>query len=142
MAFDLNKLSQMAKSRPEEAKQKAQYRKDNREWLRISRDIALALHYYLRKMKMTQKELAEKLQVSPAYVGKLLKGQENLTLETICNIQNAIDRELISVSRPYEHQSIISMYSIKPFVTAKTSHIYQSKQNVSSGYSSVSEDAA
>lgn len=36
MAFDLNKLSQMAKSRSDEAKQKATDRKHNREWLRIS----------------------------------------------------------------------------------------------------------
>ena len=64
MAFDLNKLSQMAKSRPDEAKQKATDRKKNREWLRISQDIALALHYYLRTMKITQKELADRMQVT------------------------------------------------------------------------------
>ena len=104
MAFDLNNLSQMAKSRPEEMKLKTTDRKKNREWLRISQDIALALHYYLRSMGITQKELAEKMQVSPTYVGKLLKGKENLTLETICNIQKVIGRTLISVSQPYEHK--------------------------------------
>ena len=68
MAFDLNKLSQMAKSRSDEAKQKATDRKHNREWLRISQDISLALHYYLRTMKITQKELANRMQVTPTYI--------------------------------------------------------------------------
>jgi hypothetical protein len=72
MAFDLNKLSQMAKSRSDEAKQKATDRKHNREWLRISQDIALALHYYLRTMKITQKELANRMQVTPTILGFLL----------------------------------------------------------------------
>ena len=81
MAFNLDKLSEIAKSRSEEAIEKAQRRKAGRGWLRMSQDIALSLRYYLRKMNMTQKEFAEKMGVSPAYVGKLLKGQENLTLE-------------------------------------------------------------
>jgi len=142
MAFDLNKLSQMAKSRPEEAKQKATDRKKNREWLRISQDIALALHYYLRSMRITQKELAEKMQVSPTYVGKLLKGQENLTLETICNIQKVIGRTLISVSQPYEHKEVLKHNSFNLFLSTKQSAVYHSKQYVSTGYAPISGGVA
>lgn len=142
MAFDLNKLSQMAKSRPEEAKQKATDRKKNREWLRISQDIALALHYYLRSMRITQKELADKMQVSPTYVGKLLKGQENLTLETICNIQKVIGRTLISVSQPYEHKEVLKHNSFNLFLSTKQIAVYHSKQYLSTGYAPISGGVA
>lgn len=56
----------------------------------MSQDIALSIHRHLRISGMTQKEFAEKMGVSPAYVGKLLKGQENLTLETIWKIQQLL----------------------------------------------------
>lgn len=142
MAFDLNKLSQMAKSRPEEAKQKATDRKKNREWLRISQDIALALHYYLRSMRITQKELADKMQVSPTYVGKLLKGQENLTLETICNIQKVIGKNLISVSQPYEHEDVMKHHSFIFLPSTKQSVVFHSRQNISTGYAPITGGVA
>lgn len=102
MAFNLNKLAEVAKPRSEESKEQARFRKENRDWLRISQEIALALHYYLRTENMTQKALAEKMGISSVYVSKLLKGGENLTLETICKIQNVIGQDLITVSKPYK----------------------------------------
>lgn len=101
MAFDTEKLAQLAKPRSEAAKKRAEARKCNRGWLRLSQEIALSLHYYLRMVSMTQKEFAERLGVSAVYVGKLLKGGENLTLETICKIQNVIGQNLIITARPY-----------------------------------------
>ena len=106
MGFNLDKLAEIAKPRSEKAKNMAQTRKDSREWLRMSQDIALSLHYYLRKANMAQKDLAEKMNVSPTYIGKLLKGQENLTLETICKLQIAIGQELVSTSLPYEYKEV------------------------------------
>lgn len=107
MAFDLEKLAEMANPRSERAKDKARFRKENREWLRMSQDIALAVHYYLRNNGMSQKELAEKMGVSPAYIGKLLKGRENLTLETICKLQSSIGSTLISIAQPYVSKTVI-----------------------------------
>lgn len=107
MAFNLEKLSTMAKSRSEEAKQKALEREKNRDWIQLSQDIALALHYYLRKKNISKKELAEKMDVSPAYISKLLKGEENLTLETISKLQKTINQKLIFVLRPYERKKTI-----------------------------------
>ena len=50
----------MAKSCSEETTRKAQERQKNRSWLHKLQEIALALHYYLRKKQMTQKDLADK----------------------------------------------------------------------------------
>lgn len=90
MALNLEKISAIAKSSSDETTRKAQERRKKRGQLHKSQEIALALHYYLRMKQMTQRDLADKMGVSPAYVGKLLKGQENLTLETISNIESAI----------------------------------------------------
>jgi hypothetical protein len=52
MGFNVEKLAAMAKPCSEESLKQARFRKENREWLRISQEIALALHYYLRKQNM------------------------------------------------------------------------------------------
>ena len=101
MAFNFDKLTEIAVPRSEKAKSKAQFRKDNREWLSMSHEIALTLHYYLRTSGMTQKEFAEKLGVSAAYIGKVLKGNENLTLETICKLEKAIGAKFVTIETPY-----------------------------------------
>lgn len=101
MTFNTEKLSSVAKPRSKEATEQARFRKENREWLRMSQEIALCLHYYLRNTGMTQKELADKMGVSAVYVGKLLKGGENMTLETICKIQRVINENIVTVAKPY-----------------------------------------
>ncbi|MCQ2247363.1 MAG: helix-turn-helix domain-containing protein, partial [Bacteroidaceae bacterium] len=93
MALNRQRLDEVAKPRPKENERRSMERAENREWMRMSQDIALGIHRYLRLSNMTQREFAERMGVSPAYVGKLLKGLENLTLETIWKIQ-----ELIGVS--------------------------------------------
>jgi len=90
MAFNREKLEQIANARSAENIRRAEERKQNREWMRMSQDIALGIHRHLRLTNTTQRDFAERLGVSPAYVGKLLKGRENLTLETIWKIQEVL----------------------------------------------------
>lgn len=101
MAFHKSKLDALAKPRSEAATGRAENRKKNRRTLRKSQEIALTLHYHLRNKGMTQKEFADKLGVSAVYVGKLLRGGENLTLETICKLEEVIGEELMCVRKPY-----------------------------------------
>ena len=108
MTFNLEKLASLAKPQNEKEKEQARFRKENRDWLRMSQEIALCLHYYLRNAGLTQKELADKMGVSAVYVGKLLKGGENLTLETICKIQNVICENIVTVAKPYVSTTVIS----------------------------------
>lgn len=68
----------------------------------------LVLTLPLRTKEMSQKDLADKMGVSAAYVGKLLKGKENLTLETICKIQAALDENIINVTRPYMTKQVLT----------------------------------
>ena len=101
METNVEKLKRLAKPASDKDLANAEFRKANRDWLRKSKEIALSIHYYLRTNHLTQKDLAEKMGVSPTYIGMLLKGSENLTLETITKVESAIGESLISIHKPY-----------------------------------------
>lgn len=93
-----NKIIQSATKNTEWLKE-AKWRQENQDWLDMSGRIALKVLRYLRKEKITQKALAEQLGWSPQYLNKVLKGSENLTLETICKLQTATGLVLIEVPK-------------------------------------------
>ena len=68
----------------------------NRAMLRESQIIALKVLDRLEELHWTQKKLAEKLEVSPQQVTKIVKGQENLTLETQIRLQNILDIPILA----------------------------------------------
>lgn len=76
-------------------REKAQWRRDNRRWLRYSGFIALKVLWRLEELGMSQKELSLKMNCSPQYVSKLLKGSENLTLETISKLEEILELDLV-----------------------------------------------
>lgn len=78
--------------------EKANKRQDNKEWLKHSQKIALKVLRTLRKEKISQKSLAERIGVSPQYVNKIVKGKENLTLETISKLEKALAIDLMGIS--------------------------------------------
>lgn len=141
MGLNMEKLSSIAQKRSRESVEKAEQRKKDRKWLRMSQEIALCLHYYLRKSGTTQKCLAERIGVSPSYVGKLLKGGENLTLETISKIQEAIGENLITTCSPYVHNGTIHPYHAPAFNFAVEKVKFKTEKSSASGYSTM-KDAA
>ncbi|MDI3318413.1 helix-turn-helix domain-containing protein [Pinibacter soli] len=75
----------------------ARYRLKNRKWLGYSGNIAQRILAALEDSEtVNQKVLAEKIGVSPQYISKVVSGNENLTLETIAKISEALGVELIS----------------------------------------------
>lgn len=142
MAFDLNKLAEVAKPRSEAAIECARLRRQNRDWIRMSQDIALSLHYYLRNSGLTQKELADKMGVSAVYVGKLLKGNENLTLETICKIQGVIGEKLVTVMKPYVSTMTVSLSVFSKFTESVKSEKYYGQQMTLDAYVSATGHVA
>lgn len=97
MAFNLNRLNEVAKQPSEKECNEAKFRDENRDWLLKSALIALEIHRYLRQNGMTQSQLAKKMGISPAMVTKLLSGKENLSLKTVCGIERVIQFELLKV---------------------------------------------
>lgn len=99
-----NKLKQTSKKDTSWI-EKAKWRKENEAWLDISFDIAVSVMSALKANKSNntipgnQKELATAMGCSAQYVNKLLKGTENLQLETITKIERILNIKLIEVPK-------------------------------------------
>jgi len=94
---NLHKLDELTSKKSSGWLEKANWRKENASWLDISFKIALKILRTLRERGMTQKDLAEKMGVSPQYINKILKGSENLSLETISAFGKVLSIDLFSV---------------------------------------------
>ena len=77
-------------------REEAQWRRENRDWLRYSQRIAILLLLYMKKEGLTQAAMAECIGCTLQYVSKLLKGTENLTIETIAKIERATNQKLMA----------------------------------------------
>ena len=76
-------------------REEAEYRRRNARWLRYSAMIALQVRERMAQIRMTQVVLAEKLGCTQQHVSMLLKGKNNLTLETIAKLEEALDFDII-----------------------------------------------
>lgn len=45
----------------------------------------------MKQQNISRQDLAEKMGCSPQYISRLLKGEENFSLETICKLENALN---------------------------------------------------
>jgi len=104
----------------------------NREMLRESQKIALKVLLKLDEMKMTQKDLASKMSVSPQQVNKIVSGKENLTIETQIQLQNILDIPVLASY--YENKSKEMVEQIKIFTQELISAF--NEQNFVSNYKS------
>lgn len=58
-------------------------------------NIAMLMLDRMEELGMSQKQLAEKMNCSPQYISKVLRGRENLSLETLTKIENALEISII-----------------------------------------------
>ena len=107
---------------------RARKRKSNAQWLRKSAQIAVRVLGRLKELNMSQKDLAIELGVAPQYVSKVVKGQENLTLETICKLESILgvvlaDTQINNVTTSYRVPEMVS-YGEPRVVFATTRESY------------------
>lgn len=124
MNLDLEKLRKLAKPRNEAGERRARFRMESYGWRRMSQDVALAIFHHLREKGISQKKFAEMMGVSAPYVAKLLKGTENLTLETIYKIEEALETEIVHINHPYETVITVPFHSLSESKMAIKSHKY------------------
>lgn len=84
----------------------------HREMLRESRKIALKVLMKLDELGMKQRELAERMQVSPQQISKIVSGNENLTIETQIKLQNILNIPILASF--YENQGVVESISMQP----------------------------
>ena len=65
------------------------------DWMCHSQAIAATMSNRMEELGMTQRVLAEKMNCTQQYVSKVLKGRENLSLETLCKIESALDIRIL-----------------------------------------------
>lgn len=91
----ISKLNEQRSSTPSKWRENAQWRIDNKSWLRYSQRIAVMMLDRMEELGLTQKSLAEIMGCSQQYISKVLKGTENLSIETITKIESALELEIL-----------------------------------------------
>ncbi|GAA4511811.1 helix-turn-helix transcriptional regulator [Sphingobacterium thermophilum] len=77
--------------------ERAKARLAKKSYTKISGQIAFEILERLDELQWKQKDLAEKMGVSPQQVNKWVKGNENFTLETLGKLSEVLGIELIQV---------------------------------------------
>lgn len=90
-----SKLNEHRSKTPSKWREKAEWRVANKSWLRYSQRIAMIMLDRMEELGLTQKSVAEKMGCSQQYISRVLKGTENLSIETITKIENALELEIL-----------------------------------------------
>jgi len=102
----------------------------NRARLKESQDIALKVLNKLDDLGWSQRKLAKALEVTPQQVNKIVKGKENLTLETQVKLQQVLDIPILASYyenkiQEFSFENILNLdmevYLKKSFLSAGTS---------------------
>jgi DNA-binding MarR family transcriptional regulator len=80
MSETIKKLEQYQPATPTNWREKAEFRRANKSWLRYSQHVAMMMLDKMEAIGLTQRGLAERMGCSQQYVSKILKGQENLSI--------------------------------------------------------------
>jgi transcriptional regulator with XRE-family HTH domain len=106
----LNRLNEIAIKEPTTWIEEAEQRIARRDWIEKSSRIAMRILNEIgiqkKSHKMSQKNLAKKMGVSAQYISKILKGHENLSLETISKIEKVLGISLIEIPNFVTFQEI------------------------------------
>ncbi|MCD8183658.1 MAG: helix-turn-helix transcriptional regulator [Bacteroides sp.] len=97
----VRKIRAHSSATPTRWREEAEYRLENKAWLRYSQMIAARMLDKMELLGMTQKTLAERMGCSQQYISKILRGKENLSLETLSKIEDALELQLV-----YEPESV------------------------------------
>ncbi|MBO7553803.1 MAG: helix-turn-helix transcriptional regulator [Bacteroidaceae bacterium] len=68
----------------------AQWRRENASWLKRSRSVAMAIIDYMQDNGLSRNDVAEKLQVTPQYVSKILSGKVNFSFKSVAEIEERL----------------------------------------------------
>lgn len=91
----ISKLKEYQSTTPSKWRENAEWRMQNKSWLRHSQHIAMMMLDKMDELGMTQKQLSELMGCSQQYVSKVLKGQENLSLETLAKIEHCLQISIL-----------------------------------------------
>ena len=79
------RLEEHASPTPSKWRELFDFLETNKSWLRHSQNIAMLMLDRMEELGMSQKQLAEKMNCSPQYISKVLRGRENLSTHPGCS---------------------------------------------------------
>lgn len=94
----ISKLKGHQASTSSKWREHAEWRIQNKSWLRYSQGIAMMMLDKMEELHMTQKHLSELMGCSQQYISKVLKGQENLSLETLTKIERCLQISILHLT--------------------------------------------
>ena len=68
----------------------AKKRQENALWLKRSRRVALAIIDYMQANHLSRNDIAERLEVTPQYVSRILSGKINFSFKSVSEIENRL----------------------------------------------------
>jgi len=104
-----SKLDALATGNKSNWEEKATHLIENDYWLKHSRRIAVRINLFLKSSGMQKQELATLLNVSPQQVSKIIKGRENLTLQTISKIEKALGISLLGLDSNKDKKNNVNL---------------------------------
>jgi DNA-binding MarR family transcriptional regulator len=81
---------------PSKWREDAEWRQANASWLLHSQRIAVKVLLKMKELHLTQQALAERMSCTQQYISKILKGTENLSLDTITRLENALQIDILA----------------------------------------------
>lgn len=91
----IEKLEKYASPTPSKWREELEFRQKNNTWLRYSQRIAMLMLDKMEELGINQKQLANMMDCSQQYISKVLKGRENLSLETLSKIEATLGISII-----------------------------------------------
>lgn len=89
---------------------KSKFEIENEEELLACRRIILKIVRYMKNNNMSQKDLAEKLNVSPQYINKLIHGQDlNLKITTALRYGRILGVKLVEIPKDEHTESQVTI---------------------------------
>lgn len=68
---------------------------DDDYWVESAKvDFAVAMERLMKQRNIRKKDIAEQLHTSPAYITKVMRGDVNLTIESMVKLSRAVDGDL------------------------------------------------
>lgn len=92
-----NELKKHSSLTPSKWRECAEYRIANKSWLQYSQRVAMMMLDKMEIGGINQKELARRMGCSQQYISKILKGKENLSIETLLKIEDALQITVMTV---------------------------------------------
>lgn len=87
-------LNNLSKDNKSDWLEKAQWRKDNKNWLSLSANIAINVLSQMDKLGKSKNELANELNISVEKLNEMLSGEYNFDIKTISLLEKILDVDL------------------------------------------------